>query len=92
MCRGRSTLEKFYFLKQPSPAKAVMIRTDDNPALDKHSSGSCPSRFQYIGSTGLTIVSSITGRRYHFDHPGARLEVDARDGSWLTFVPNLKAA
>ncbi len=48
------------------------------------------SSFEYVGKTALTVVSPLTGKRYRFPEPGARLEVDVRDRSWITFVPHLK--
>jgi len=47
------------------------------------------SLFEYVGETALTVVSPVTRRTYRFAKPGARLEVDARDRSWIAFVPNL---
>ena len=46
--------------------------------------------FQYTGKTALTVVSSKTGRRYRFDAPGARVEIDLRDRPLLADVPNLR--
>lgn len=48
--------------------------------------------FEYIGATALTIVSPVTRKTYRFEQPGARVEVDVRDRSWVAFVPNLKPA
>jgi hypothetical protein len=48
--------------------------------------------FEYVGATALTVVSPITRKTYRFAQPGARLEVDARDRSWIAFVPNLARA
>jgi hypothetical protein len=48
--------------------------------------------FRYVGATALTLVSPITRKTYRFEHPGARLEVDPRDRSWVAFAPNLVAA
>ena len=45
--------------------------------------------FEYAGETALTVVSPVTKRIYRFERPGARLEVDLRDRSWLAFVPDL---
>ena len=45
--------------------------------------------FEYIGATALTVVSPITRKTYRFERPGARVEVDARDLSWVAFVSNL---
>jgi hypothetical protein len=48
--------------------------------------------FEYVGNTALTVVSPLTGRQYRFAKPGARVEVDARDRSWVSFVPHLRRA
>jgi hypothetical protein len=45
--------------------------------------------FEYVGATALTLVSPMTHRTYRFERPGARVEVDVRDRSWVAFVPNL---
>jgi hypothetical protein len=46
--------------------------------------------FEYTGTTGLTVVSPVTGKRYRFDAPGAQLAVDPRDRNMLLYVPNLR--
>lgn len=48
--------------------------------------------FEYGGATALTVVSPLTGKTYRFARPGAHVEVDPRDRSWVTFVPSLKRA
>jgi len=48
--------------------------------------------FEYTGDTGLTVQGPITGRRYRFSGPGARLAVDGRDAASIAGVPNLKRA
>jgi len=45
---------------------------------------------EYIGKTGLTVISPATGQRYRFDRPGMRLQIDPRDRLWLATVPNLR--
>ncbi len=47
-------------------------------------------RFEYIGQTGLTVIGGVTGQRYRFDRPGARVIVDPRDRPSLVAVPNLR--
>ena len=47
-------------------------------------------RFEYVGSTGLTTVGPVTGRRYRFDKPGSRVLVDPRDAPSLAAVPFLR--
>ena len=49
-----------------------------------------PAEFEYTGATALTVVSPITGHKYRFLRPGARLYVDAIDRQWIAFVPHLK--
>jgi hypothetical protein len=48
------------------------------------------SYFVYTGATGLTAKGVITGTVYRFEQPGSTLEVDRRDASFLTGIPNLK--
>lgn len=45
--------------------------------------------FEYVGATALTVVSPLTRKTYRFEKPGARIEVDLRDRSWIAFVPSL---
>ena len=49
-----------------------------------------PLYFEYLGDTGLTAVGPITGRRYRFNGPGARVAVDSRDAPSMRAVPNLR--
>jgi hypothetical protein len=46
--------------------------------------------FEYIGQTALTAIGPATGKRYRFDRPGARLEVDLRDRRGIAAVPLLR--
>lgn len=46
--------------------------------------------FEYVGKTGLTAIGLVTGRRYRFATPGARIEVDSRDAPSMAGVPNLR--
>ena len=46
--------------------------------------------FEYIGRTALTASGAVTGKRYRFEHPGARVTVDARDRASLDALPMLK--
>jgi hypothetical protein len=45
---------------------------------------------EYVGRTAMTVIGPMTGRRYRFDRPGARLAVDARDHASLTRIANLR--
>jgi hypothetical protein len=46
--------------------------------------------FEYTGSSSLTAIGPVTGRRYEFPQPGATLTVDARDAAALLSVPKLR--
>lgn len=46
--------------------------------------------FEYTGATGLTALGPITGVRYRFNRPGARIPVDVRDAQGLSAVPVLR--
>lgn len=45
---------------------------------------------EYSGARGITAIGPITGRRYHFAGPGARLDVDVRDRDALLRVPGIR--
>lgn len=47
-------------------------------------------QFEYVGSTALTTVGPVTGQRYRFERPRARVAVDARDANAIAAVPNLR--
>lgn len=47
-------------------------------------------QFEYVGSTSLTVIGPISGRRYRFDRPSARLPIDPRDRPGLLRVPSLR--
>jgi hypothetical protein len=46
--------------------------------------------FEYVGGTGMTVLGGVTGRRYRFERPGARVAVDPADKLSLAKVPHLK--
>ena len=47
-------------------------------------------RFEYVGTTGLTVQGPVTGKRYRFDNPGSRLLVDPQDAPAMAAVPHLR--
>jgi hypothetical protein len=49
-----------------------------------------PISFVYIGETTLRVIGGATGRTYHFNYPGCRLEVHARDAPGLVSIPMLR--
>ena len=46
--------------------------------------------FEYDGPNSLTVFGRVTGIRYHFPGPGARVRVDARDAPVLEVLRGLK--
>jgi hypothetical protein len=38
----------------------------------------------------MTVIGPISGRRYRFDRPGARVVIDARDRPSFVGIANLK--
>ena len=43
--------------------------------------------FQYTGKTALTVIGSISGKRYRFGYPGAVQLIDHRDITGMMEVP-----
>jgi len=105
MCCGRSRQQYLGILNQSnrvgamapaisSPgyagrAAAAASSTRGLPAVATQAIAAGPM-FEYVGRTGLTVASPVTGNRYRFDGAGARLVVDPRDSRWLLSVPNLR--
>jgi hypothetical protein len=46
--------------------------------------------FEHTGAGVLTVDGPVTGVRYTFNGPGARVSVDARDRNHLMHVPRLR--
>lgn len=46
--------------------------------------------FEYVGTTGLTVVGPVTGKRYRFDEHGSRVSIDLRDAPSMAAVPRLR--
>ena len=46
--------------------------------------------YEYVGHTALTISSPHTGRRYRFDRPGARVELDPRDRALVAQLEQIR--
>jgi hypothetical protein len=38
----------------------------------------------------MSVKGAVTGQIYRFEQPGASLEVDRRDASFMAGIPNLK--
>lgn len=64
----------------PAPAAGGMSARESAPAV----------AFVYVGATRLVAEGGATRRRYRFDHPGALVEVDARDAPGFVAIPQLR--
>jgi hypothetical protein len=48
------------------------------------------SYFEYLGTTGITLLGLVTHKKYAFSGTGARVVVDARDAAAVRRVPGLR--
>lgn len=48
-------------------------------------------RFEYTGTSSLTVKGAVTGKKYLFAQPGDILLVDYRDAGAMYGVSNLKS-
>jgi hypothetical protein len=55
----------------------------------QHENSSAMVTFEYTGPTGMTVVGPISGLKYRFGSPGARVQVNWRDVASMALVPNL---
>ncbi len=46
--------------------------------------------YEYSGNGAFTVASSTSGRRYRFEHPGARIEVDPRDRTLMASLRQVR--
>ncbi len=46
--------------------------------------------FVYVGNGSLSVTGPISGIRYTFTHPGAKVQVDARDLAMIASIRHLR--
>ena len=68
------------------PAKTIANKISSNKPVENQGQ----LNFQYTGKTALTIIGSITGRRYRFNYSGDIQMVDQADAGSMMSVPILK--
>ncbi len=85
-CCGRSRADAT--LSPPALPQALSRPTSPAPAVRS----AAPVAFVYRGETRLNAQGPITRRVYRFEHPGAVVQVDARDAPSMAAVPNLRRA
>ena len=80
-CGSRRTTIDIRPRPRPTVAAGVASETSRSGA---------PVAFAYTGATRLMAEGTVTRRRYRFDHPGAIVEVDARDAPAFAAIPHLR--
>jgi hypothetical protein len=71
--------------------RRASITTSETPVAAKHP----PARsgmvmYEYTGPTAMTVAGPMSGTRYRFDSPGAKVEIDMRDAPFMGALPNLQ--
>lgn len=79
----------------PRPARISPSHPSRPSRAPVHDSSEEPRRihgvfFEYVGRTSLTVIGPKSGKRYRFDNPGAKVEVDLRDRPWLAAMVRLR--
>jgi hypothetical protein len=46
--------------------------------------------YEYTGATGMTVIGPISGSKYRFGQPGAKVQIDPRDIASMAGLPNLR--
>jgi hypothetical protein len=67
----------------PRPELAPQIARPQSQGLSQ-------SVLEYVGATALTVRGPVSGHKYRFITPGARMVVDARDVPFLLSIPSLR--
>ena len=86
-CCGKG---RFAAASPPSPSRLVAPARAPQAPLARAHPRSQAIVFEYTGATALTATGPVSGRRYRFERPGARLQVDPRDRPGLAQVPSLR--
>ena len=84
-CGGRRTM---WPTQAPMRASAPAAARAGSPAAEQRPL--LRLVYEYVGPTSLTVSSPHTGRRYRFDRPGARVELDPRDRPLVAQVSQLR--
>ena len=83
-CCG-SRRQQFWTTPQASAARSVPVNSAGLAPVQQ------PGRaFIFEGLATVMIIGSVTGRRYHFPHAGARVAVDPRDAPGLRGKPLIR--
>jgi hypothetical protein len=46
--------------------------------------------YEYTGTTAMTVAAPVSGSKYRFAAPGAKVQVDLRDIAAMAGLPNLR--
>lgn len=59
-------------------------------ATQRPQPGARVALYEYTGTTGMTVAAPVSGSKYRFAAPGAKVQVDFRDIAAMAGVPNLR--
>jgi hypothetical protein len=83
-CCG-SRRQQFWAMPQASGGRSVPVSPAGLAPVQQ------PGRaFIFEGLATVMVIGSVTGRRYHFTHAGARVAVDPRDAPGLRGKPVIR--
>jgi hypothetical protein len=84
MCCGRDRAQ----LRTTTSPGARPANRPMNAPVQRDSQARVP--FVYAGKNGMTVTGPVSGIQYRFDHPGSRVDVDARDRVLLASLRQLR--
>ena len=67
-----------------------MVGTGKSADAARTRPGSTFTLYEYVGTTAMTVTGSISGLKYRFERPGAKVQVDRRDLLSMAGLPNLR--
>ena len=85
-CCGRGSLARI----GPAPARGSARALRPAPAASSAPPRQARLVYVYVGKTALTAVGAVTGTRYRFDRPGARVAIEPADKPSIAAVPLLR--
>lgn len=86
-CCGKKRAQWAADAERGAPVHSNPISVKSHPA---QAPDRLERRFEYVGSSRLTVTGVSTRQQYHFAVPGAKVAVDPSDASGLRGEPDLR--
>jgi hypothetical protein len=86
-CCGKKRAQWAADAERGAPVHSNAISVKSHPAL---SPDGLEHRFEYVGSSRLTVTGVSTRQQYHFASPGAKVAVDPADAPALRGEADLR--